>query len=309
MKKSTLVATATVIILAVLGGGIFFANRQAKQGRTNTAYNSAMTNGKTAVVQKHYDAAMTAFNQAYSIKATPLANTYASQAEHMATATADLKRGAYQLALSAIKRVLAPANGYSLLRQQARTLKSSVLSAKDNYEHEIKPLMENALKAENKGSYQAAVGYYQQVLALPYITGSAYRRYLAEAKQGLKDAKAQADSNDASDNSSSSSSNSSSNSSASSKTKNTKKQKIARNKQPKTPVEGKGATTGDQKVQGKTVDSTMVEAIRKQLNQLGFYANSWSPQDIINLYRQAAANGHTQPSQITAEDVRNWLQK
>lgn len=301
MKKSTLVAIATVIILAVLGGGIFFANRQAKQGRTNAAYNSAMTDGKTAVVQKHYDAAMAAFNQAYSIKATPLANIYASQAEHMATATADLKRGAYQLALSAIKRVLAPANGYSLLRQQARALKRSVLSAQDNYEHEIKPLMQNALKAENKGSYQAAVGYYQQVLALPYITGSAYQRYLAEAKQGLKDAKSQANSNDASDSSSSNSSSSSA--------KNTKKQKIARNKQPKTPVEGKGAAAGNQKVQGKTVDSSTVEAIRKQLNQLGFYANSWSPQDIINLYRQAAANGHTQPSQITAEDVRNWLQK
>lgn len=63
----------------------------------------------------------------------------------------------------------------------------------------------------------------------------------------------------------------------------------------------------DQTVNGKKVDQDTIENIKSRLNQLGYNANSWSPQDIINLYRYASNQGHTDPEQISKHDIESYL--
>lgn len=66
---------------------------------------------------------------------------------------------------------------------------------------------------------------------------------------------------------------------------------------------------GDHTVNGKTVQDDTLAAIKKQLNALGFDANSWSPQDMIDLYRYANRNGTTSPEAITKDEVNAYLKQ
>lgn len=64
---------------------------------------------------------------------------------------------------------------------------------------------------------------------------------------------------------------------------------------------------GDHTVNGKTVQSGTLAQIKQQLSSLGYDANAWSPQDMINLYRSVNQNGSKTPAQITKNDVENYL--
>lgn len=66
---------------------------------------------------------------------------------------------------------------------------------------------------------------------------------------------------------------------------------------------------GDHTVNGKTVQDDTLAAIKKQLNVLGFDANAWSPQDMINLYRYANQQGTTSPAAITKDEVNAYLKQ
>lgn len=64
---------------------------------------------------------------------------------------------------------------------------------------------------------------------------------------------------------------------------------------------------GDHTVNGKEVDQDTIINVKDKLKGLGFNANAWSPQDIINLYRYCVNKGHSDPDQITKEDVEGYL--
>lgn len=64
---------------------------------------------------------------------------------------------------------------------------------------------------------------------------------------------------------------------------------------------------GDHTVNGKEVDQETIENVKKKLKSLGYNPASWSPQDIINLYRYASNQGHDTPDKITKDDVNGYL--
>lgn len=66
---------------------------------------------------------------------------------------------------------------------------------------------------------------------------------------------------------------------------------------------------GDHTVNGQTVGNNTLAQIKQQLSNLGYDANAWSPQDMINLYRSVNQNGTKTPAQITKNDVENYLHK
>lgn len=66
---------------------------------------------------------------------------------------------------------------------------------------------------------------------------------------------------------------------------------------------GAGAM-GDHKVNGKTVASSQISQLRKKVGSLGYDSSSWSPQDLIDLYRKS---GHSDPNQITKNDIKSYL--
>lgn len=71
---------------------------------------------------------------------------------------------------------------------------------------------------------------------------------------------------------------------------------------------GAGAM-GDHKVKGEEVTQPTIDAIKKRMDSLGYNSNAWSPQDVINMYRKAANNGHDSVDSITKEDIQSYLKK
>ncbi|MDF7638181.1 hypothetical protein PT285_01850 [Lactobacillus sp. ESL0791] len=286
MKKSTIWTIVAVVIIA-LGGGIAYVTHNTGN---NTAYGQAMARGKDAVASKEYHQAADSFEQAEKIKNTSEAQAYKSQANDMLAAISDTKEGSYSSALSSVKNVISQQNGYSVLKEQGQKLKTTISNVKDNYEHEIKPLVNDAEKAEENEKYSKAVNAYKNVLALPYINGKYYAKYKKEAKHGIKRNKQLAKENKTSTPSSSNSNNASSSSGGD--TGNAGKT-------------GEGAP-GDHTVNGKTVTPAEIKEIKAQVAKAGEDANAWSPQDLIDLYRSSK---RTSPSQITKQDIANYLKK
>lgn len=66
---------------------------------------------------------------------------------------------------------------------------------------------------------------------------------------------------------------------------------------------------GNHKVNGKTVQPSTLYQIGKRLNDIGYDANSWSPQDMIDLYRYAHQQGTTSPREITKTEVEHYLKQ
>lgn len=71
---------------------------------------------------------------------------------------------------------------------------------------------------------------------------------------------------------------------------------------------GAGAM-GDHKVKGEEVTQPTIDAIKKRMDSLGYNSSAWSPQDVINMYRKAADNGHDSVDSITKEDIESYLKK
>ena len=66
---------------------------------------------------------------------------------------------------------------------------------------------------------------------------------------------------------------------------------------------------GDHKVKGEEVTQPTIDAIKKRMDSLGYNSSAWSPQDVINMYRKAADNGHDSVDSITKEDIQSYLKK
>ncbi len=71
---------------------------------------------------------------------------------------------------------------------------------------------------------------------------------------------------------------------------------------------GAGAM-GDHKIKGEEVTKPTIDAIKKRMDSLGYNSSAWSPQDVINMYRKAADNGHDSVDSITKEDIESYLKK
>lgn len=283
MKKSTIWTIVAVVIIAI-GGGVFYATQKSNNNQVDASYNSAMQSGKDAVAEKDYSKASSDFDKALGIKKTAQAEAYKAQANNMLSAISSTKAGKYEQALNKVDKVVNQANGYSVLVSQGRKLKSTVKDVQDNYEHEIKPLLDAAsADAENK-QYQKAVDQYQKVLDLPYIDGKYYAKYRKEAEAGLSDNKEAAKAEKAEN---------SNHTGAKSDGQDTGN---AGNT-------GEGSM-GDHKVHGKTVTDGEIAELRQRVTKLGFNGMSWSPQDLIDLYRKS---GRANPSQITKDDIQSYL--
>lgn len=283
MKKSTIWTIVAIVIIAI-GGGVFYATQKSNNNQVDASYNSAMQSGKDAVAEKDYSKASSDFDKALGIKKTAQAEAYKAQANNMLSAISSTKAGKYEQALNKVDKVVNQANGYSVLTSQGHKLKSTVKDVQDNYEHEIKPLLDAAsADAENK-QYQKAVDQYQKVLDLPYIDGKYYAKYRKEAEAGLSDNKEAAKAEKAEN---------SNHTGAKSDGQDTGN---AGNT-------GEGSM-GDHKVHGKTVTDGEIAELRQRVTKLGFNGMSWSPQDLIDLYRKS---GRANPSQITKDDIQSYL--
>ncbi|MDF7671821.1 hypothetical protein PT281_00785 [Lactobacillus sp. ESL0701] len=287
MKKTT-IWTIVAVALIALGGGVIYGTQKASSNQVNAAYTEAIDNGKNAVMDKDYVRASSDFAKAGKIKETSLATAYKNQADGMLSAIADAKDGEYTDALNTVDNVIHENHGYSLLIKQGQKLKTTLKDVKDNYEHELKPLFDQAKKAEQDKQYQQAVDHYQKILNLPYIDGKYYAKYKDKAQKGIANNKEAAKDNGSSV--TTAKSQTPTNNSAIGDTGNAGKT-------------GEGAM-GNHKVNGKTVGTSQIAQLRKKLKSLGFDPMSWSPQDLIDMYR---STGHSDPSQITKQDVQNYL--
>ena len=306
MKKSTIWSIIVVAVLALGGAGVFFYSSQQKQSQEQTAnssYSSHMQAGKEAVKAKKYSQAADEFDQAYQAKATAQAKNYQAQAENLADSIKLAKTTVkYASALNLAQKAQEQNGGYSVMTSQAKKLVKQLKAVKDNYDSEIKPLLNKAAKAMEDGDYDSAVSTYSSILDLPYINGAYYAKVRSNVKDLLKEAKSKQEDSSSSESSSSSSSSDSSSSKASSSSSSSSSAASSSSNQ----AEGAGASNND-KVGGSTVTSRDVQQIRTQLDKLGESTAGWSPQDLINLFNYAYQQGHTTIDSITKDDVEGYL--
>lgn len=306
MKKSTIWSIIVVAVLALGGAGVFFYSSQQKQSQEQTAnssYSSHMQAGKEAVKAKKYSQAADEFDQAYQAKATAQAKNYQAQAENLADSIKLAKTTVkYASALNLAQKAQEQNGGYSVMTSQAKKLVKQLKAVKDNYDSEIKPLLNKAAKAMEDGDYDSAVSTYSSILDLPYINGAYYAKVRSNVKDLLKEAKSKQEDSSSSESSSSSSSSDSSSSKASSSSSSSSSAASSSSNQ----AEGSGASNND-KVGGSTVTSRDVQQIRTQLDKLGESTAGWSPQDLINLFNYAYQQGHTTIDSITKDDVEGYL--
>lgn len=304
MKKSTIWSIVVVAVLALGGAGAYFYSSQQKQSqeqKASSSYSSHMQAGKEAVKAKKYSQAADEFDQAYQAKATAQAKNYQAQAKNLADSVKLAKTTVkYASALNLAQKAQEQNGGYSVMTSQAKKLVKQLKAVKDNYDSEIKPLLNKAAKAMEDGNYDSAVSTYSSILDLPYINGAYYAKVRSNVKDLLKEAKSKQESSsssssDSSSKSSSKESSSSSSSAASSSASSSSNQ-----------AEGSGTSNND-KVGGSTVTSRDVQQIRTQLDNLGESTAGWSPQDLINLFNYAYQQGHTTIDSITKDDVKGYL--
>lgn len=306
MKKSTIWSIIVVAVLALGGAGVFFYSSQQKQSQEQTAnssYSSHMQAGKEAVKAKKYSQAADEFDQAYQAKATAQAKNYQAQAENLADSIKLAKTTVkYASALNLAQKAQEQNGGYSVMTSQAKKLVKQLKAVKDNYDSEIKPLLNKAAKAMEDGDYDSAVSTYSSILDLPYINGAYYAKVRSNVKDLLKEAKSKQEDSSSSESSSSSSSSDSSSSKASSSSSSSSSAASSSSNQ----AEGSGTSNND-KVGGSTVTSRDIQQIRTQLDKLGESTAGWSPQDLINLFNYAYQQGHTTIDSITKDDVEGYL--
>ena len=306
MKKSTIWSIIVVAVLALGGAGVFFYSSQQKQSQkqmANSSYSSHMQAGKEAVKAKKYSQAADEFDQAYQAKATAQAKNYQAQAENLADSIKLAKTTVkYASALNLAQKAQEQNGGYSVMTSQAKKLVKQLKAVKDNYDSEIKPLLNKAAKAMEDGDYGSAVSTYSSILDLPYINGAYYAKVRSNVKDLLKEAKSKQEDSSSSESSSSSSSSDSSSSKASSSSSSSSSAASSSSNQ----AEGSGTSNND-KVGGSTVTSRDVQQIRTQLDKLGESTAGWSPQDLINLFNYAYQQGHTTIDSITKDDVEGYL--
>lgn len=305
MKKSTILSIIVVAVLALGGAGVYFYSSQQKQSQEQTAnssYSSHMQAGKEAVKAKKYSQAADEFNQAYQAKATAQAKNYQAQAENLADSVKLAKTTVkYASALNLAQKAQEQNGGYSVMTSQAKKLVKQLKAVKDNYDSEIKPLLNKAAKAMEDSDYDSAVSAYSSILDLPYINGAYYAKVRSDVKDLLKEAKSKQEDSSSSSESSSSDSSSKSSSKESSSSSSSTASSSSSNQ-----AEGAGASNND-KVGGSTVTSRDVQQIRNQLDNLGESTAGWSPQDLINLFNYAYQQGHTTIDSITKDDVEGYL--
>lgn len=305
MKKSTILSIIVVAVLALGGAGVYFYSSQQKQSQEQTAnssYSSHMQAGKEAVKAKKYSQAADEFDQAYQAKATAQAKNYQAQAENLADSVKLAKTTVkYASALNLAQKAQEQNGGYSVMTSQAKKLVKQLKAVKDNYDSEIKPLLNKAAKAMEDSDYDSAVSAYSSILDLPYINGAYYAKVRSNVKDLLKEAKSKQE-----DSSSSSESSSSASSSKSSSKESSSSSSSAASSSSSNQAEGSGASNND-KVGGSTVTSRDVQQIRNQLDNLGESTAGWSPQDLINLFNYAYQQGHTTIDSITKDDVEGYL--
>lgn len=305
MKKSTILSIIVVAVLALGGVGVYFYSSQQKQSQEQTAnssYSSHMQAGKEAVKAKKYSQAADEFDQAYQAKATAQAKNYQAQAENLADSVKLAKTTVkYASALNLAQKAQEQNGGYSVMTSQAKKLVKQLKAVKDNYDSEIKPLLNKAAKAMEDSDYDSAVSAYSSILDLPYINGAYYAKVRSDVKDLLKEAKSKQE-----DSSSSSESSSSDSSSKSSSKESSSSSSSAASSSSSNQAEGSGASNND-KVGGSTVTSRDVQQIRNQLDNLGESTAGWSPQDLINLFNYAYQQGHTTIDSITKDDVEGYL--
>lgn len=309
MKKSTIWSIIVVAALALGGAGVFFYSSQQKQSQEQTAnssYSSHMQAGKEAVKAKKYSQAADEFDQAYQAKATAQAKNYQAQAENLADSIKLAKTTVkYASALNLAQKAQEQNGGYSVMTSQAKKLVKQLKTVKDNYDSEIKPLLNKAAKAMEDGDYDSAVSTYSSILDLPYINGAYYAKVRSNVKDLLKEAKSKQEDSSSSESSSSSSSSDSSSSKASSSSSSSSSA-ASSSSSSSNQAEGSGTSNND-KVGGSTVTSRDVQQIRTQLDKLGESTAGWSPQDLINLFNYAYQQGHTTIDSITKNDVEGYL--
>lgn len=305
MKKSTILSIIVVAVLALGGAGVYFYSSQQKQSREQTAnssYSSHMQAGKEAVKAKKYSQAADEFDQAYQAKATAQAKNYQAQAENLADSVKLAKTTVkYASALNLAQKAQEQNGGYSVMTSQAKKLVKQLKAVKDNYDSEIKPLLNKAAKAMEDSDYDSAVSAYSSILDLPYINGAYYAKVRSNVKDLLKEAKSKQE-----DSSSSSESSSSDSSSKSSSKESSSSSSSAASSSSSNQAEGSGTSNND-KVGGSTVTSRDIQQIRNQLDNLGESTAGWSPQDLINLFNYAYQQGHTTIDSITKDDVEGYL--
>jgi peptidoglycan DL-endopeptidase CwlO len=289
MKKTTIWTIVAVIIIAI-GGGVFYATRQSTSNQVDASYNKALTSGKTAVQNKDYAKASSKFADALAIKKTAQAAAYKEQADNMLSAIKVAKAGKYAQALTKTNTVITKSGGYNVLISQGRQLKKTIANVQDNYEHEIKPILSVANQAIINKQYQLASDQYQKVLDLPYIDGKYYAKYKEQAQDGFKDAQKNAKTGDG-------------NSSTQGYGVKSGKGKNSVGETGNAGKTGEGSM-GNHKVRGKTVTTDQITQLRKRVTKLGFDGMSWSPQDLIDLFRSSK---RTSPNKITKSDVQQYL--
>ncbi|ASW12500.1 hypothetical protein [Lactobacillus delbrueckii] len=308
MKKSTIWSIIVVAVLALGGAGVYFYSSQQKQSQeqmANSSYSSHMQAGKEAVKAKRYSQAADEFDQAYQAKATAQAKNYQAQAENLADSIKLAKTTVkYASALNLAQKAQEQNGGYSVMTSQAKKLVKQLKAVKDNYDSEIKPLLNKAAKAMEDGDYDSAVSTYSSILDLPYINGAYYAKVRSNVKDLLKEAKSKQE--DSSSESSSSSSSSDSSSSKASSSSSSSSSAASSSSSSSNRAEGSGTSNND-KVGGSTVTSRDVQQIRTQLDKLGESTAGWSPQDLINLFNYAYQQGHTTIDSITKDDVEGYL--
>lgn len=309
MKKSTIWSIIVVAVLALGGAGVYFYSNQQKQSQeqmANSSYSSHMQAGKEAVKAKRYSQAADEFDQAYQAKATAQAKNYQAQAENLADSIKLAKTTVkYASALNLAQKAQEQNGGYSVMTSQAKKLVKQLKAVKDNYDSEIKPLLNKAAKAMEDGDYDSAVSTYSSILDLPYINGAYYAKVRSNVKDLLKEAKSKQE-DSSSESSSSSSSDSSSKSSSKESSSSSSSAASSSASSSSNQAEGSGTSNND-KVGGSTVTSRDVQQIRTQLDNLGESTAGWSPQDLINLFNYAYQQGHTTIDSITKDDVEGYL--
>lgn len=320
MKRSTLWTIIGVLIVALGGGGAFVATKNSNNNSvtvTSSSYTKYMKAGKNSAKKQLYQKAAKQFDKAYKIKPTKTAQNYHTQAKDLQLAISYAKNVKYSKGLTKAKKARDLKGGYKVMTDSATKLVSTLKEVKDNYDSEIKPLINKATQYMNDKNYDKAANTYTAILNLPYIGGNYYKKIRNQIEKKLTQAKklakessnsksSAANSSESTATSSTDTSNSSASSDSSSKNVISSSSNSEKSQDSNTTSKNEAAgSSHDDHVGGATVTLRDTQQIRNHLKSIGVDTAGYTPQDLIDIFRYAYDHGHTSIDEITKSDVKN----
>lgn len=289
-------ASATLLLAAGCSNN---SSAKSTSSSNDGTYDTALSNGKSAISDSNYEQAQAYYKMATTIKTNDAkAAAYYKQAQALADAQTNIDDLDFDKALDQLKVVTTTPNGLTAMNNKAKTIKQSVKKIIKNRKA-LNKLYNTAKQQNADKNYAQADAILSQLLSQDKIGQDAYVDIRLEALSLKADNSAAAaeSGQTTTDVPTTDSSSSSSNNAA------TSSSDAPAEEQSKAASGGEYTQDQDTTVNGKAVTAAQITKARSQLKDQGVDTSAWSDLDIIHAIQNAAADGR---STVKESDMSNY---